>query len=103
MVSGFVLPVLVYYSVVWCSAADTHIKLLDRVGTDAWWHGEGVPRTSSNMTVLCMYSKHPLSGTLPVPYMPVLITRGALVAHRYIYPSPRSATGLLFPSQCSLE
>ena len=26
---GFVLPVLEYYSVVWCSAADTHLKLLD--------------------------------------------------------------------------
>ena len=28
---GFVLPVLEYCSAVWCSAADTHIKLLDRV------------------------------------------------------------------------
>ena len=28
---GFVLPVLEYCSVVWCSAADTHLKLLDRV------------------------------------------------------------------------
>ena len=27
---GFVLRVLEYYSAVWCSAADTHIKLLDR-------------------------------------------------------------------------
>ena len=27
---GFVLPVLEYYSAVWCSAADTHLKLLDR-------------------------------------------------------------------------
>ena len=29
--SGFVLPVLEYCSAVWCSAADTHIRLLDRV------------------------------------------------------------------------
>ena len=28
---GFVLPVLEYCSAVWCSAADTHLKLLDRV------------------------------------------------------------------------
>ena len=28
---GFVLPVLEYYSAVWCSAADTHLKLLDSV------------------------------------------------------------------------
>ena len=27
---GFVLPVLEYYSAVWCSATYTHIKLLDR-------------------------------------------------------------------------
>ena len=26
---GFVLPVLEYCSAVWCSAADTHLKLLD--------------------------------------------------------------------------
>ena len=26
---GFVLPILEYCSAVWCSAADTHIKLLD--------------------------------------------------------------------------
>ena len=28
---GFVLPVLKYCSAVWCSAADTHLKLLDPV------------------------------------------------------------------------
>ena len=28
---GFVLSVLEYYSAVWCSAADTPLKLLDRV------------------------------------------------------------------------
>ena len=27
---GFVVPVLEYCSAVWCSAADTHLKLLDR-------------------------------------------------------------------------
>ena len=27
---GFILPVLEYCSAVWCSAADTHLKLLDR-------------------------------------------------------------------------
>ena len=27
---GFVLPVLEYCSAVWCPAADTHLKLLDR-------------------------------------------------------------------------
>ena len=28
---SFVLPVLEYDSAVWCSAADSHLKLLDRV------------------------------------------------------------------------
>ena len=31
----FVLPVLEYYSAVWCSAADTHLRLLDRVVSGA--------------------------------------------------------------------
>ena len=32
---GFVLPVLEYCSAVWCSAADTHLKLLDRAVSGA--------------------------------------------------------------------
>ena len=32
---GFVLPVLEYCSSVWCSAADTHLKLLDRAVSGA--------------------------------------------------------------------
>ena len=32
---GFVLLVLEYCSAVWCSAADTHLKLLDRVVSGA--------------------------------------------------------------------
>ena len=35
---------------------------------------------------------HPLSGALPGPYVPVGITRGALVAHRYTYAPPRRRT-----------
>ena len=42
--------------------------------------------------------KHPLCGALPVPYVPVRVTRGALIAHRYTFAPPRCA-GLLFPSQ----
>ena len=40
--------------------------------------------------------EHPLYGALPVPYVPVRVTRGALVSHRYIYAplitEPRSTT-----------
>ena len=35
MLPGFVLPVLEYSSAVWCSAADTHLKLLDRAVSGA--------------------------------------------------------------------
>ena len=62
------------------------------------------------MAVLCMLYKircnpmHPLCGALPVPYVPVLVTCGAVIAHRFTYapPSrePRSITRFLFPCQC---
>ena len=35
MLLGFCQPVLEYCSAVWCSAADTHLKLLDRVVSGA--------------------------------------------------------------------
>ena len=35
---------------------------------------------------------HPLNGALPAPYVPVRVTRGALVAHRYTYAPPRCRT-----------
>ena len=33
---------------------------------------------------------HPLCGALPVPYVPVRVTRGAVIAHRFTYATPRS-------------
>ena len=46
---------------------------------------------------------HPLYGALPVPYVPVRVTRGAVIAHQYTYVTPRCRTsqhrGLLFPCQ----
>ena len=35
---------------------------------------------------------HPLDGALHGPYVPVRITRGALVAHRYTYAPPPCRT-----------
>ena len=35
---------------------------------------------------------HPLCGALPVPYVPVRVTRGVLIAHRYTYAPPRCRT-----------
>ena len=39
---SFVLPVLAYCSAVWCSAADSHLKLLDRVVRSAGFLAGGV-------------------------------------------------------------
>ena len=39
---GFVLPVLEHCSAVWCSAADTHLKLLDRAVSSARFLTGGV-------------------------------------------------------------
>ena len=101
---GFVLPVLKYCFAVWCSAADTHLKLLDRVVSGTSFLTGGV---CLNVTLhivdlwqyyLCCLSKircnpmHPLYGTLPVPYVPVRVIRSAVIARRYTYASPRSRT-----------
>ena len=99
---SFVLPVLEYCSAVWCSAADTHLKLLDRVVSGACLLAGGVLNCDlchrRSMAVLCMLykircnPKHPLCGALPVPYVPVRVTRGALIAHRYTFAPPRCRT-----------
>ena len=91
MLSGFVLPDLEYFSAVWCSDADTHFKLLDRVVSGASLLTVcafecDLPHRS--MAVLYMLNKircflmHPLFGALPMPYVPVRVTRGAVIAHR---------------------
>ena len=51
-----------------------------------------------SMAVLYMLYKnrcnpmHPLYGALPVPYVPVSVTRGAVIAHRYTYVPSRCRT-----------
>ena len=99
---GFVLPVLEYCSAVWCSAADIHHRLLDRVACGASFLTMGVFECGlvhrRSVAVLCMLykircnPKHPLYGALPVLYVPVRVTRGAVIAHRYTYAPPRSRT-----------
>ena len=89
----FVLPVLEYCSAVWCSAADTHLKLLDRVVSGASFITGGVFECDiahrRSVAVLRLLYKirynpmHPLNGALPGPYVPVRVTSSALVAHRY--------------------
>ena len=102
MLWGFVLSVLEYCSAVWCSAADTHLKLLDRVVNGACFLARRVLNCNlfhlRSVAVLCMLCKircnpkHPLCGAPPVPYVPVLATRGAFIAHRYTYAPPPCRT-----------
>ena len=55
-----------------------------------------------SVAVLCVLFKircnpmHPLCGALPVP---VQVTCGTVIAHRFTYAPPRSIAGLLFPYQ----
>ena len=96
------MPILEYCSAVWCSAADTNLKLLDRVVSGACFLAGGVLNCDlshrRSVAVLCMLykigcnRKHPLCGALPVPYVPVRVTRGALIAHRYTFAPPRCRT-----------
>ena len=99
---GFVLPVLEYCSAVWCSATDTHLKVLDRVDSGACFLAGGVLNCNlshrRSVAMLRMLYKircnpmHPLCGALPVPYVPVRVTRGTLIAQRYTYAPPRCRT-----------
>ena len=98
----FVLPVFQYCSAVWCSAADTHLKVLDRAVSGAWFLIGGVFECDiahrQSVAVLYILYKircdpvHPLNGARPGLYVPVQVTRGALVAHRYTYAPPRCRT-----------
>ena len=73
----------------WCSAADSHLKLLDRVVRSAGFLARGVLKCNlanrRSVAELCMLSKiksspmHPLSGALPLPCVPASVTCDALV------------------------
>ena len=110
---SFVLPVLEY-----CSATNSHLKLLDRVVRSAGFLPGGVLECNlahrRSVAELCMLFKiksnpmHHLSGALPLPYVPVRVTRGAFVAHIGTR-SSLLAVGLLSiaealcPSRCLIE
>ena len=86
----------------WCLAANSHLKLLDRVVSGASFITGGVFEFdlahSRSVAVLCMLYKircnpmHPLYGALPDPYVLVRVTRGAVIAHRYTYAPPLCKT-----------
>ena len=86
----------------WCSAADSHLKLLDRVVTSAGFLAGFVFDCNlahrRSVAELCMLFKikinimHPLSGAFPLSYVPARVTLGALVAHRLSFAPPRCRT-----------
>ena len=93
----FVLPVLEY-----CSAADSNLKLLDRVVRSAGFLAGRILECNlahcQSVAELCMLFKiksnpmRSLSGALPLPYVPACVTHGALVAHRHSFVPPRCRT-----------
>ena len=89
----------------WCSAADTHLKLQVSVVSGANFLTEGVFEcdlahrrsvavccTRSDVTQCTLYNN--LYGALREPYVPVLVTRVAVIADRYTYAPPRCRTSL---------
>ena len=86
----------------WCSAADSHLKLLYRVFRSAGFVAGGVLDCNlahrRSVAELCMLFNiksnpmHPLNGALPLPYVPGRVSRGALVAHRHSFALPRCRT-----------
>ena len=83
----------------WCSAAYSHLKLLDGVVRSAGFLAGGVLECNlahrRSVAELCMLFKiksnpmNSLSGALPLPYVPARVTRGALVADRHSFEPPR--------------
>ena len=97
----------------WYSAADSHLKLLDRVVRSAGFLAGGVLECNladrRSVAELCILFKiksnqmHPLYGALPLPYVPARVTHGALVAHigtrsRLLVVGLLSIAEALFPS-----
>ena len=104
---GFVLPILEYCSVVWCSAAETHLNLLDRAVSGARFLTGCVFECDiahrRSVAVLCMLYKnrcnqiHPLNDALPGPHVPWSHI-GILMRH--LAAEPGSTAWHLFHSQC---
>ena len=90
------------FGVLSCQFWNTVLELLDRVVSGACFLAGGMLNCNishrRSVAVLFMLYKircnpmHPLCGALPLPYVPVPVTRGALIAHRYTYSPPRCRT-----------
>ena len=99
--NAFILPCFEYCSPVWFSAADSHLKLLDR-NLNAFkfltpdlkvdlWHRRSI-------SCLCMLFKiyhnprHPLHSELPNLFQPVRVTRNAVNSHSCCFSAVRCNT-----------
>ena len=111
---GFVLPILEYSSAVWCSAADTHLKLLDRAVSGAQFLPGGVFECDMLIvdpwqSFVCLIRSGVKRCTLlMVLYLDrmcqcgldaVLWSHIGTHMHRLVA-EPRSTARLLFPSRC---
>ena len=102
---------ILFVSACWCN-----LKLLDRVVSGARFLTGGVFECDiahhRSVAVRCMMyeigcnSMHTLNDALPGPYVPVRVTRGALVAYRYTYAPSRCKTSqyrrTFVPLSCSV-
>ena len=101
---NIILPVLQPCSAVGSSAADSLLKLQDRVVSSglqdhcyffSWrcFRVQPYPSTIlSGAIKMKSYSIYPLSGALHMPYVPARVTRSAMVAHRHSFAFPRWRT-----------
>ena len=100
---GFVRPVLEYCSAGWCSAADTHLEVLDRVVSGATFLTGGVFECDlahrRSVAVLCMLYKIRCNPNTPSLWCSTCaVCAGAgytrRIAHRYTYAPLRCRTSL---------
>ena len=102
-------PFRTVHSAVWCSAADTHLKLLDRVVSGASFLTGCVFECDiahrRSVAVLCMLYKIkcnpmlPLYGALPVTYVLDRVTSDDVIAYIavHLHASSHHNIALLFP------
>ena len=99
--NSFILPSLEYCAPVWSSAADSHLKLLDRnlsaikfLNPDIsvnLWHRRSVGSLSLLFKIF-KNSRHPLHASLPETYQPVRVTRHAINANSLTFSPIRCRT-----------
>ena len=99
----YLLPVLEYYTAFWMSAADCHLRFLDRVVSRASaMCGRAIPCDLWHrlwVVFLCLFYKiggndcHPVGSLfLAARRAPIRVTRRGLVAHTFTFEVPRVRT-----------